>query len=71
MDFNSSEEIRAALQEVAGTRVTPGSVSPAVPLGETPSGAWVDIPPYQCDALVRGSEALAKTKDGRMVRTVI
>jgi hypothetical protein len=31
----------------------------------------VDIPPYQSDALVRGSEALAKTKDGRLARTVI
>jgi hypothetical protein len=31
----------------------------------------VDIPPYQVDALVRGSEALSKTKDGRMTRTVI
>jgi hypothetical protein len=31
----------------------------------------VDIPPYQSDALVRGSEPLSKTKDGRMARTVI
>jgi NADH-quinone oxidoreductase subunit G len=37
------------------------------------SGAegWVDIPPYQTDTLVRGSEALSKTKDGRMTRTVL
>jgi len=33
--------------------------------------AWVDIPPYQGDVLVRGSEALGKTKDGHVARTVI
>jgi len=38
---------------------------------DAPTGAWLDIPPYQSDALVRGSEALSKTKDGRMTRTVI
>jgi hypothetical protein len=31
----------------------------------------VDIPPYQVDALVRGSEALSKTKDGHVTRDVI
>jgi hypothetical protein len=31
----------------------------------------VDIPPYQGDALVRASDALAKTKDGRLARDVI
>jgi NADH-quinone oxidoreductase subunit G len=36
-----------------------------------PSGRWLDIPPYQVDVLVRGSQALAKTKDGRMTRDVI
>ena len=34
-------------------------------------GPWVDIPPYQGDALVRGSEALSKTKDGRLARLVL
>ena len=42
-------------------------------------GAWsadseapfISAPPYQSDALVRGSEPLSKTKDGRMARTVI
>jgi NADH-quinone oxidoreductase subunit G len=34
-------------------------------------GAWVDIPPYQVDVLVRGSESLAKTKDGHMSRAVL
>jgi hypothetical protein len=31
----------------------------------------VDIPPYQTDVLVRGSEPLQKTKDGRLTRAVI
>jgi hypothetical protein len=31
----------------------------------------VDIPPYQGEVLVRGSEPLQKTKDGRMTRSVI
>ena len=35
------------------------------------AGAWVDIPPYQVDVLVRGSESLAKTKDGHMSRAVL
>jgi NADH-quinone oxidoreductase subunit G len=34
-------------------------------------GAWVDIPPYQVDVLVRGSESLAKTKDGHAARAVL
>jgi NADH-quinone oxidoreductase subunit G len=29
---------------------------------------WVDVPPYQGDALVRGSVSLSKTKDGRIAR---
>jgi hypothetical protein len=36
-----------------------------------PSGPWVDIPPYQVDVLVRGSESLAKTKDGHAARVVL
>jgi NADH-quinone oxidoreductase subunit G len=39
--------------------------------GAEPSGPWIDIPPYQVDVLVRGSEALGKTKDGRLARDVI
>jgi hypothetical protein len=31
----------------------------------------VDVPPYQVDVLVRGSEALSKTKDGRIARSVL
>jgi NADH-quinone oxidoreductase subunit G len=43
----------------------------AVDGGAETSGPWIDIPPYQVDALVRGSEALGKTKDGRLARDVI
>jgi NADH-quinone oxidoreductase subunit G len=78
VDYVSSEEIREALKALCGTRVEASSSgvgaagrAPAMPGGRTPVGSWVDIPPYQCDALVRGSDALSKTKDGRMARTVI
>jgi NADH-quinone oxidoreductase subunit G len=43
----------------------------AVNGGAEPSGPWIDIPPYQVDMLVRGSEALGKTKDGRLARDVM
>jgi NADH-quinone oxidoreductase subunit G len=39
--------------------------------GAEPSGPWIDIPPYQVDVLVRGSEALGKTRDGRLTRDVL
>jgi NADH-quinone oxidoreductase subunit G len=78
IDYASSEEIREALKNLCGGRLeaSSGGVRAAggalsVPNGQTPRGSWVDIPPYQGDALVRGSEALSKTKDGRMARTVI
>jgi NADH-quinone oxidoreductase subunit G len=78
IDYASSEEIREALKVLCGSRIEASSSgvyaagAPAsVPDGQTPPGTWVDIPPYQGDALVRGSEALSKTKDGRMARTVI
>ena len=78
IDYVSSEEIREALKTLCGARVeasSSGAVAAGsavkMPNGQTPSGPWVDIPPYQSDALVRGSEALSKTKDGRMARTVI
>jgi hypothetical protein len=64
------------LKAACGTRIEPHATGSAVgagaaPQGPAPAGAWVDIPPYQSDALVRGSEALSKTKDGRMTRSVI
>jgi NADH-quinone oxidoreductase subunit G len=74
VDYDSSEEIRDALQTLCGKRVEPersAILSGPVPSGPIPKGAWVDIPPYQSDVLVRGSEALAKTKDGRLTRSVL
>ncbi len=79
VDYVSSEEIREALKATCGNRVEAaiaagGSAAGGatlMPGGPVPTGSWVDVPPYQCDVLVRGSEALSKTKDGRMTRTVI
>src|SRR5450631_1689152 len=86
VEYISSEEVRESLRSVCGegltepggavgaAAVTPAAVAPAggaVNGGAQPSGPWIDVPPYQVDVLVRGSEALAKTKDGRMARDVI
>jgi NADH-quinone oxidoreductase subunit G len=78
IDYVSSEEIRDALKAQCGARIEAsgngvGAAAAAGVLypGQAAAGSWVDIPPYQSDALVRGSEALSKTKDGRMARTVI
>jgi NADH-quinone oxidoreductase subunit G len=73
VDYDSSDEIRDALKLLCGARIEPSSVAPArtIPNGQVPAGSWVDIPPYQSDVLVRGSEALQKTKDGRLTRSVI
>jgi NADH-quinone oxidoreductase subunit G len=83
VDYLSSDEIRDALKALCGNRLdAPGGAAAVntaagtaaatlLPAGQAPGGSWVDIPPYQCDTLVRGSEALSKTKDGRMARTVI
>ena len=72
VDYNSSEEIRDALKALCGARIEAARVNVgAMPNGEIPKGSWVDIPPYQTDVLVRGSEPLQKTKDGRLIRAVI
>jgi NADH-quinone oxidoreductase subunit G len=72
VDYNSSEEIRDALKTLCGARIEAARSSVgAIPNGEIPTGSWVDIPPYQTDVLVRGSEPLQKTKDGRLIRAVI
>jgi NADH-quinone oxidoreductase subunit G len=72
VDFNSSDEVRDALKALSGTRIEAASAgSGPMPNGEIPRGAWMEIPPYQCDVLVRGSEPLQKTKDGRATRAVI
>jgi NADH-quinone oxidoreductase subunit G len=72
VDYDSSDEIRDALKLLCGTRIEAArAIAGAMPNGRVPTGSWVDIPPYQSDMLVRGSEALQKTKDGRMPRSVI
>jgi NADH-quinone oxidoreductase subunit G len=81
-DYVSSEEVRDALQKLCGDRALPVSGAAAdagarklngsVRLdGAAAAGAWLEIPPYQIDVLVRGSESLAKTKEGREVRAVL
>jgi NADH-quinone oxidoreductase subunit G len=80
IDYNSSDEVREALKALCGDRATLpfGGAGPAASTGSASGGAgapaagsWVDIPPYQIDVLVRGSEALGKTKDGLLARDVI
>jgi NADH-quinone oxidoreductase subunit G len=73
VDYVSSEEIREAVKSACGARIETalGGSAALVPQGIAAVGPWVDIPPYQSDPLVRRSEALSKTKDGRMTRTVI
>jgi NADH-quinone oxidoreductase subunit G len=81
VDYVSSEEVREALKKACGSRATPtpnnagfdgiGAASAADGGGGAPSGSWVDVPPYQIDVLVRGSESLAKTKDGQLARAVL
>jgi len=83
VDYLSSEEVRDALKKLCGDRALPVTAVPAAaeagqPVakangsarleGNAAAGAWVDIPPYQVDVLVRGSESLAKTKEGREAR---
>jgi len=71
IDYNSSDEIRDAVKGLSGVRLEAASATVgANPNGEIPKGSWVDIPPYQSDLLVRGSEPLQKTKDGRLTRAV-
>jgi NADH-quinone oxidoreductase subunit G len=72
VDYNSSDEIRDALKSLSGARIEAANASGgSMPNGEIPKGSWTEIPPYQCDVLVRGSEPLQKTKDGRATRAVL
>jgi NADH-quinone oxidoreductase subunit G len=72
IDYNSSDEIRDALKALCGARLDAAQAAlGAMPNGEVPKGSWMEIPPYQTDLLVRGSEPLQKTKDGRLTRAVI
>ena len=73
IDYDSSDQVRDALKALCGTHVDPVNLAAsaqAIPDGEA-KGQWVDVPPYQVDVLVRGSDALSKTLDGRMTRSVI
>jgi NADH-quinone oxidoreductase subunit G len=73
IDYDSSDEIREALKTLCGARLEAARapVGGAMSNGEIPRGSWVEIPPYQSDVLVRGSEPLQKTKDGRLTRAVL
>ncbi len=73
-DYASSEEVREALRAQVGANAAPdaqGALAGAVLGARAADAAWMDIPPYRVDALVRGSPALTKTKDGRLARAVI
>jgi NADH-quinone oxidoreductase subunit G len=73
-NYISSEEVRDALK-AACAKIAPDNAREALagapPTGPSPSGSWMDLPLYQSDVLVRGSDALGKTRDGQMARTVI
>ena len=73
VDYDSSEEVRDALKALCGTRLDPVELAgPSVGVaGQETAGPWVDVPPFQVDVLVRGSDALSKTSDGRMARCVL
>jgi len=64
------DELRAACTGTSAADSVP-RVSAGAPGGAAAKGDWLDVPPYQIDALVRGSDALARTKDGQMARVVI
>ncbi len=72
-EYASADEVLEELQKLcAGLRPQErGASHAAAPEGAAPGGEWVDLPPYQVDMLVRGSSALAKTRDGQIARSVI
>ena len=78
IEYVNSEQIRDALKAACGERaalphdgISAASSRGVLPNAPPAGGAWVDIPPYQIDVLVRGSDALGKTRDGHMARDVI
>jgi len=79
IDYASAEEVLSALKSVAApvsdapaVALAPAAASRSRAAGEgTTNAAWIDVPPYQGDVLVRGSEALAKTRDGQLARVVL
>jgi len=78
-DYASAEEVLEDLKkscvEAASTdtrgRLAAAAIAARAPGAAETAGVWVDLPPYQGDMLVRGSGALAKTKDGQAARTVL
>jgi NADH-quinone oxidoreductase subunit G len=73
-EYISSEEVRDALKAACAKLAATdprGTLAGALPAGPAASGAWVDLPLYQGDVLTRGSDALSKTRDGQMARTVL
>jgi len=77
-DFASAEEVRAALAAIwSNGQSDPVGGSPVAQVAgglgapARADAAWIDLPPYQGDVLVRGSEALGKTRDGRLARVVL
>lgn len=74
-EYASSGEILAELRNVCDTRASPVTPVQATPLPASQdsgvSHSWISLPPYQSDALVRRSDALLKTVDGQLARTVL
>ncbi|MDE2305252.1 MAG: NADH-quinone oxidoreductase subunit G [Gammaproteobacteria bacterium] len=73
-EFESAEEVREALAGICGDRAEPetrGALAAAALAPRAPALPWMTLPIYQVDALVRGSAALSKTKDGQLARSVI
>jgi hypothetical protein len=84
MEYATSEEVRAALRTLCAALPPaadrPEARLNAVPAaadradaapgsdGSAAEPPWIDVPPYQGDALVRGSDSLSKTKDGQIAR---
>jgi NADH-quinone oxidoreductase subunit G len=69
-EYASASEVLAALQANLPAEARPAAAVTVVQ-GAAAGGPWMDIPPYQGDALVRGSEALGKTRDGQLARVVL
>ena len=83
-DYDSSEQVRDAVRALCGARadgqgqvssqaVAPGgaALSSLFAGPQTAARPWVMVPAYQGDALVRRADALQKTKDGQVARSVI
>jgi NADH-quinone oxidoreductase subunit G len=69
-EYASAAEVLAALRASVPDAATAASAS-SVRRTAAAAGPWIDVPPYQGDALVRGSESLGKTRDGQLARVVL